>query len=68
MNFKLGLIVVAAFLAVQVSATDLEDRAAQLIEDFRSIMPTGLPNINIPVLEPAVVKTLPVNIKLSPFE
>jgi len=60
--------VLAASMAVQVSSTDLEDIAAQLIEDFRTIMPTGLPEINIPVLEPAVIKTLPLSIKLSPFD
>jgi len=49
-------------------STDLEDRVAQLIEDFRSMMPTGRPDINIPVLEPAVIKKLPVSVKISPFD
>ena len=61
----LGLV---AALALASAETDLETKVEALIEDFRAIMPTGRNDIGIPVLEPAVIKAIPLDIKLPPFK
>ncbi|KAK3931852.1 50S ribosomal protein L16 [Frankliniella fusca] len=46
----------------------LSDRVLQLLEDFRVIMPHGRADLNIPVLDPAVIHKMPVEVKLPPFD
>lgn len=61
------LLILAVVVSAASAKTDLEQQAEQLIEDFRSIMETGLADVGIPVLEPAVIKELRVSVIVSPF-
>ncbi|XP_034238289.1 uncharacterized protein LOC117643472 [Thrips palmi] len=65
---RFALFGLVATLALAAAKTDLETEVEALIETFRGDMKTGRPDIGIPVLEPAVIKQIPVNIKLSPFD
>lgn len=58
----------AADMSASSSSSGLVDKVLQLLEDFRQIMKTGRADMNIPVLEPAVIERMPVQIKLPPFE
>lgn len=59
----------AASLSPSSASSDsLVSRVTELLEDFRKMMKTGRPDLNIPVLEPAVINRMPVDIKLPPFE
>lgn len=52
----------------KTKSSSLVDRVLQLLEDFRTMMPNGRSDINIPVLDPAVIHRMPVDVKLSPFD
>lgn len=65
---RCALLGLLATLALASAKTDLETTVEGLIEDFRAIMATGREDIGIPVLDPAVIKEIPISIKLSPFE
>lgn len=63
-----SLVAVLAALAVAAHATDLEDKVAKTIEDFKAMMPYGRSDLNIPVLEPVSIKSLPLSISAYPFK
>ncbi|XP_034230287.1 uncharacterized protein LOC117639038 [Thrips palmi] len=62
------LVAVVAALAVAAQATDLEDKVAKTIAEFKDMMSTGRPDLNIPVLEPLSIKKIPISINASPFK
>lgn len=60
----LRCLVLALALVAAAAETDLERRVEQLVEDFRVMMPNGVPKAGIPCLDPANVASIPITVKL----
>lgn len=60
----LRCLVLALALVAAAAETDLEKRVGQLVEDFRTMMPNGVPNAGIPCLDPATVASIPITVNL----
>lgn len=67
MRLTWELLAPLALLITQVAATELEEKVANMLENIRSSMKTGRPDINFPVLDPAFVEQFTLKIDINAF-